>query len=93
MDRLRQVYRPKLQDQLEELLADLREASTATPVRPLWTRAHNMKGTSGSYGFRAVSDQLQQAENQLRPFREDTAPQIAIDTAVEAVALALSSLE
>ena len=92
MATLRQIYRPKLETQLAELARDLRAATDTTPVRTLWTRAHNMKGTSGSYGFRTVSDHLQRAENQLRPFREACAPLRALEVAITEVDAAAQAL-
>lgn len=86
LQRLREIYRPKLRGELATLGADLREARDAAPTQPKLDAArrlaHRLKGTSGSYGLEASCAALEEIELQLEQLQNRTAPDLRAAWAV-----------
>jgi len=69
---LRDSYRSRLEAQLAALETSLRDAlRTGSPqdCSELWTSAHNLAGTAGSYGFADLAKVVHEMEELVAPFR------------------------
>jgi len=68
LERLREAYHHKLPGklaQLDALLRGAREVHEKGPLEAARDLTHMLKGTSGSYGFDAISAELRRIEERL----------------------------
>lgn len=80
LDRLRAVYQRELPEKLAGLETRLRAARAAGDRESLVAarrEAHSLKGSSGSYGFSAVSRELQVIEDALADLLGSPQPDLA----------------
>jgi len=74
---LRAAYRRALPEQLDALAALLEApggAEAVGAVEAAWRLAHRLRGTSGSYGFSVLAEQLETIEETLERARRLQAP-------------------
>ncbi len=71
--KLREGYAAKMSEKLDALEGAVRTAVSrrATPdeVERLWSAAHKLAGTAGSYGFQPLGEVVHEMESLVVPFR------------------------